>query len=298
MTQTPPPLPQTKPKKKGCVVALAVVVGIFVLLLIIGSIGISQQRKDFEENRSEIIAKAEKAVSEEDLSTLEELKRKYSAIEDEEFGELIKEIERLKNDELAERLGAIRTFKIYESENSSFGSRKRLTWRVVVEGSERPQDYAATLIYAARNLQEKTKAETVSVIAEMSRHSIEHGASQIVAMVNYIPDGKGWSGDDKSEVWDVKIPSSVPSPDVIRANAIYAQNRKRILNAFPDDLARQRNSFRVAVAGEMEITKEEADKLLLFVPPNASGNRYIYRGEELPFSSPEVRDQIVKELRN
>lgn len=296
MNQAPPPIPVAKKRNKGCVIALSVVVGLVALLFVLGGVVISLGKKAFEANRPAIIAEAKAAVSAGDYETLEELGRTYSYAEDQELQELIEEGERIKQEQLAERLGSVRPFKIYKKEDSSFGARERLTWRVVVEGPEKPEDYGATLVYAAKKLHTKTKAGTVSLIAEMNPESIENDAAQIVAFANYIPDGKGWSGADKSEVWDVRLPVSVPSPEKVQAHAIYAKNRNEILNAFPDDHFKAGEEFRARIAGEMKITKEEADKLMQFVPPQASGRKYVYQGETLPFSSSKIRKRVSQEL--
>lgn len=296
MNQAPPPIPVAKRKNKGCIIALSAVFGVIAILFIIGSIILSLGKKAFEANRPEIIAEARAAVSAGDYEKLEELGKAYSFAKDRELQGLVEEVGRIKEERLVERLGTIHPFKIYEKEDSSFGERKRLTWRVVVPKVERPEDYGATLIYAAKELHRTTKAETASIVAEMSPESIENGASQIVAVVNYIPDGKGWSGEDESEVWNVRLPANIPSPKVVQAHAIYAEHRTEILNNFGDDFRGAEEESRRRIAGEMKITKEEAGKLLVFAPPQAS-DEWVYQDEPLTFRTPKVRKQIAAEVR-
>lgn len=254
-------------------------------------------RKAFEKARPELVSKLERAIETKDFSNLGDIENRYKEIADADFLALIEDTKDARQKDTDVRLGRICAFKIHKVDNHDYGHiRIRRTWHVTINGAETPVDLGATVIHAARALQKQSEAHTATVIASVTKEGILEELAQNLAVAHYIPDGKGFSGDGDSKVWDVDLPFEVPSEEAIEAHQISAKMRKPLRAKFPGEFIRQDQEINRTISTEMGISVEDAAKFfILFSPQPKKG--YVYKGEQLSFISKEAKASVNAELK-
>ncbi|MCZ4281686.1 DUF4875 domain-containing protein [Kiloniella laminariae] len=98
--------------------------------------------------------------------------------------------------------GKAASYQVLELSDSSIATMKRYRAYIVATspvGSA--EEYAATVIHAAKDLQQQTGSDQVSVFLELDE--VSKGYGWVVARANYTPKGPSYSGTDKTAVWEV-----------------------------------------------------------------------------------------------
>ena len=212
------------------------------------------------------------------------------------FGSILEDAKK-DEQEIANRLGRVCAFEIHKVDNHDYGDiRKRRTWHITILGATRPEDFGATTIYAARALQKKTNAGTATVIASMTKEGILEELGQNLAVAHYIPDGKGFSGEGESPVWELNLPLEVPPPEAIAAYRISARVKRNLQSRFPDDFRRQAAEKNKIVSEELGIPVDTVQTFFYLYNPSSSQD-YVYQGESLSFISKEAEAAVKAELK-
>jgi len=100
-----------------------------------------------------------------------------------------------------ETSGAV-DFSVVETKDISIPGRVRWEQAIIAPDAKTIDQLAHTVKLAALRLKKETGADTVTVFLEPSIDRI--GRAESLARVNYIPDGKGYSGEDDTPVWKVE----------------------------------------------------------------------------------------------
>jgi len=120
-------------------------------------------------------------------------------------------------------------YKVIGADDYSFPGRKRVRWQIVSPEAKTNLDRAYTVIQAAKDLYNETKADQVNIWMEMDEEVT--GKGFLYAMATYTPDGKGNSGKERDEnIWEVKSSNDrIDDAQVIITRAWY-DNRDKFID--------------------------------------------------------------------
>lgn len=106
--------------------------------------------------------------------------------------------------------GESHPYTVVNADDYSFPGRNRQRWIITSPKALTKEDRALTAIQAAKDLQNKTNADQANIFLVIDGLKSSHGMP--LAVVTYTPDGKGNSGDQDSEVWEVDSSDKVLTP--------------------------------------------------------------------------------------
>jgi hypothetical protein len=95
-----------------------------------------------------------------------------------------------------------KNYQVIQDQDIGFPGRNRVRWIIVSPEAKTMAEFADTAKKAALDARKKTSAAVISVWLEHSSDLI--GTGDQLAIVSFIPDGRGNSGDEKSSVWEVE----------------------------------------------------------------------------------------------
>ena len=95
------------------------------------------------------------------------------------------------------------SYRVIRAEDASAPERKRIQWHIVSTQAESVADRAATVVQAAKDLMEEA-VETDRVAVWLQVDEKLMGTGRLLASAVYTPDGKGASGEEDGDVWEVE----------------------------------------------------------------------------------------------
>lgn len=146
-------------------------------------------------------------------------------------------------------------YEIIIKSEANIPGRKRLEICILSPEAKTFDELASTAIKAAKDYQDETGADVVTVFLDMCKETVQ--TARPLAIARYAPDGKGYNSD--SWVWQVEAVPEYPSEMQIKITALYESNKERFKKA--DGMYDQDkiNSF---IARELKI--KESDVLFFY----------------------------------
>ena len=125
--------------------------------------------------------------------------------------------------------GIAQPYRILKISDTSFPGRSRRSISIMATAPlNSVGDRAYTVIQAAKDVVKKSNAEAITVILEID--PALSGTGNHWARVHYIPDGWGFSGKEKSPVWQVYAVQKAPDLDKIKWRLLWEEHRAKFID--------------------------------------------------------------------